>query len=281
MTWLVLLGLNLSAPALLWGGDGHRIICEMAFQELNESARTKLRSLIATDTEHTRFSDSCVWADDVRSQVERGVPAFQRFARYNDSHFVNTPRGSKATDPAQCSKLVAGVVHPCVIDAIREMADSLKRSTSPQRRLESLKFLGHFVGDLHQPLHAGYPDDRGGNDIRVGIPGSPTERRLHSVWDSYLIQRLEKPWQTLAQELLRDVNPIDRTLWGSQLDPLIWANESYQLVEDDLYEDFGVAPNGGKLVDDRYVLLNRLTVERRLKQAAIRLARVLEQALGG
>ena len=279
MTWLVLLGLTLPSPNAAWGADGHRIICEMAFQEMNESARGKLRQLIATDAEHTRFSDSCVWADDVRSRVEAGTPEYQRFARYNDSHFVNTPRGSKGTDPTQCSRAVNGVVHPCVIDAIREMTDSLRRSTNQQRRLEALKFIGHFVGDLHQPLHAGYPDDRGGNDIRVAIQGSNMERRLHSVWDTYLIQRFEKPWQTIAQELLRDVNPIDRTLWGAQLDPLIWANESYQLVEDDLYEDFGVAPNGNKMVDDRYILLNRLTVERRLKQAAIRLARVLEQAL--
>src|SRR5687767_5141224 len=106
MTWLVLLGLNLSAPALPWGGDGHRIICEMAFQELNAPARAKLQTLIAIDTQYTRFSDACVWADDVRSRVESGVPGFQRFVRFNDSHFVNTPRGSTATDPTQCSKVV-------------------------------------------------------------------------------------------------------------------------------------------------------------------------------
>jgi hypothetical protein len=279
MNWVVLLGMALQPMPAFWGSEGHRIVCEIAFQEMSSQTRSRLLAVLASDRAFTNFADSCVWADDVRSRVEAGAPDFQRFARFNDAHFVNTPRGSKTTDPAQCSKTVRGVVHPCVMDAIREMTDSLKQSTNPTRRMEALKFLSHFVGDLHQPLHAGYPDDRGGNDVQVAIPGSPTPRRLHSVWDSYLISKFGKPWLTIARDLFRDITPIDRALWSSQLDPLLWANESYQLVEDDLYENFGIAPNGGKIVDDRYVLLNRLTVERRLKQGGVRLARLLEQAL--
>jgi hypothetical protein len=95
-----------------------------------------------------------------------------------------------------------------------------------------------------------------------------------------MVTNAGKAWEAYARELQADINPIDRAAWNV-LDPVVWARESYQLVEDDVYEDRAPAGTDGKLVIDRsYYVLNRLNVERRLKQAGVRLARMLEQALG-
>lgn len=273
---LLLFTLVLGDAPPSWGFDGHRIVCEIAFQEVNQETRTKLRALIATDPAFTRFADSCVWADQVRDSVRARLPAFQKFARLNNAHFVNIPRRAPAIDPAACTRVVGGVPNPCVIDAIREFAVELKQAVNPRDRLDALKFLAHFVGDLHQPLHAGYFDDLGGNS--VSVTAGQSQRNLHSVWDSYLIQLAGKPWSDYAAELQRDINPVDRTAWSANLDPLLWATESFQIVEDDVYEDLGTSPANAKVIDQRYYLLNQLTVERRLKQAGVRLARMLEQA---
>jgi hypothetical protein len=274
---LVLLSLVLGGEVRPWGFDGHRMVCEIAFQEVNQQTRDKVRALIATDQNFTRFADSCVWADLVRDSVRAGLPAFQKFARLNNAHFVNIPRRSAAIDPAACTRVVGGVPNPCVIDAIREFAVALKQAPNQRDQLDALKFLSHFVGDLHQPLHAGYLDDLGGNSVTV--TAGQSQRNLHSVWDTYLIQQSGKPWNDYALELQRDINPVDRIAWSAHLDPLVWATESFQIVEDDVYEDFGVSAGNAKVVDQRYYLLNQLTVERRVKQAGVRLARILEQAL--
>ena len=277
--YIGVLGLLVMAAAPRpWSADGHKIVCEIAMQEVNEPTRTKVRALISSDAAFARFADSCVWADLIRDSVRTNLPNYQRFARFTNSHFVNIPRRARSVDATDCTRTISGVPNPCVIDAIRHFSTRLKQALSNAERLESLKFLAHFVGDVHQPLHAGYQEDLGANSVRV-IAGED-ERSLHSVWDGYLIQLAGKPWTTYAQELQRDINPIDRAVWSAQLDPAVWATESFQIVEDDVYEDLGPAAAGLRRVDQRYYLMNQLTVERRLKQAGVRLARLLEQGLG-
>jgi hypothetical protein len=280
MTILTLLLRFLFAdPATAWGFEGHRIVCEIAIQEMNQQTRDKVNALIARDSGFNRFADSCVWADLIRDSVRANRPSYQKFGRLTNAHFVNIPRRAPAIDQATCTRMVNGVANPCVIDAVREFAVKLKQAVNDQERLEALKLVSHFVGDIHQPLHAGYPDDLGGNTAQVRVGNNPTMRSLHAIWDSYLVQQANKPWPDYALELQRDINPVDRTLWSANLDPLVWATESFQIVEDDVYEDLATAPGNVRVVDDRYYQINQLTVERRLKQAGIRLARTLEAAL--
>src|SRR5687768_11502801 len=160
--WIPLLLIaSLSPPAateLPWGADGHSIVCEIAFLDLHANTRAKVQAIIATDPSFQRFSDSCSWADLVRSQVRADVPEFQRFARLNDAHFVNFARGAGTLDQTACTRDQGGARVPCVIDAIREFAGALRAGGPTLQRLEALKFLAHFVGDIHQPLHAGYAE---------------------------------------------------------------------------------------------------------------------------
>jgi hypothetical protein len=264
---------------VLWGADGHRIVCEIAFQEANPNTRSKIRALVSSDSQFRRFADACLWADDIRPRANSGDPAFRRFRRFTNSHFVNFTRDAAIISANGCTRTVNGEQQLCVIDAIALFADQLRNGTSTQARLEALKFLGHFVGDIHQPLHAGYADDLGGNREPVHVtPGDTTN--LHSVWDGFMVRNAGKAWEDYARDLQADINPIDRAAWNV-LDPVVWARESYQLVEDDVYEDRAPAGADGKpVIDQNYYVLNRLNVERRLKQAGVRLARMLERALG-
>jgi hypothetical protein len=276
---LLLAALGAAPVPAAWSSDGHKIVCEIAFQEMHANTRAKVRALISSDPEFQRFSDSCVWADEIRGRVNDGDPAFQRFRRFTNSHFVNFQRDADSISVAGCTRVVNNQREPCVIDAIRDFAQELKTATTVQARLEALKFLSHFVGDVHQPLHAGYGDDLGGNRERVRLSNGDSTN-LHSVWDRFMIANAGKPWELYARELQLDINPIDRKAW-SVVDPVLWARESYQLVEDDVYEDRAPAGSDGKLVvDQNYYVLNRLNAERRLKQAGVRLARIIEQALG-
>lgn len=272
------LGPSAPRPGFLWGFAGHRIVCDIAFREAHANTQARIRTLISTDQEFQRFADSCVWADDVRRRVNAGEPAFQRFARLNNAHFVNFTRDAAIINANGCTRVVGAERQPCVIDAITEFATVLRTSTNQRERREALKFLGHFVGDIHQPLHAGYGDDLGGNRELVVLPNGE-QTNLHSVWDTLLISSAGKAWQVYARELQADINPIDRAAW-SELDPVVWARESYQMVEDDVYEDRPAGQGGKPLIDRGYYVLNQLNVERRLKQAGVRLARLLERALG-
>ncbi len=261
------------APAV-WSGDGHRMVCEMALQRLTPPARAEVDRLIALDPEYSTFADACVWADDVRSRM-RDEPALRRFARYTPSHYVNTPRGAPGVDPEACTERREGrAPRPCVVDAISEFADSLRDASSDDRRLEALKFLGHFVGDVHQPLHSGYGDDRGGNDTPVSIMGE-AGHNLHEVWDAFFIEHQARPWTAYVADLAARIRPVDEAQWSS-LDPLTWADESYQIVEDEVYA--GVVDSGG-YVGQRYFDRHIVTVERQLRKGAVRLALLLNSIL--
>ncbi|MGH7470790.1 MAG: S1/P1 nuclease [Longimicrobiales bacterium] len=275
---LMVLALRPPFMPAAWGEDGHRIVCEIAFREANVNTQAQIRALLASDAQFPRFADACIWADDVRARARANEPAFRRFARLSDAHFMNLPRDAAAVSATGCTRVVNGERQPCIIDAITEFTNVLRTSTNARTRQEALKFMGHFVGDIHQPLHVGYGDDRGGNNEQVVLP-SGEQTNLHSVWDSFLIASAGKRWQDYARELQADINPIDRATW-SNLDPVTWARESYQVVEDDVYEDRAGGRGARPLIDRGYFLLNQLTLERRLKQAGVRLARLLEQALG-
>ncbi len=275
---MLALGLATSPPSevspLPWSGVGHRIVCQMAVERLSPAARAEVDRLISLDPAYESFADACVWADDIRSRM-RDEPELRRFAVYTPSHYVNTPRGAIGVDAASCTERREGrAPRPCVVDAIAEFADSLRLSSADERRLEALKFLGHFVGDIHQPLHSGYGDDRGGNDTSVSIMGEGGHN-LHEVWDAFFIEHQDRDWRAYATELASRIRPIDEARWTS-LEPLVWADESYQIVEDEVYGD--VETSGGyvgQLYFDRHIV----TVERQLRKGAARLALLLNSIL--
>jgi hypothetical protein len=164
-----------------WGDTGHHIICEIAFQELNPQARARVIQLLQRDPDFTLFSKACTWPDHPRKRASE--------------HFVNLPRSAASIgdDPCPLDDI-------CVVTAIAvDVAVLSQAGASEVDKLAALKYLGHWVGDVHQPLHVSFKDDRGGNAIDEQ---GPCADNLHAVWDSCLIERrLGRDIRHIASEL--------------------------------------------------------------------------------
>jgi len=203
------LALLLPGPALAWGDLGHRIICEIAFQELEPTARERVKALIRRDPDSDTFAEACSWPDCPRRRPEE--------------HYVNLPRDADRleADPRPLAT-------DCVVLAIeKDLAVLSSPNATEQDRFEALKYLGHWVGDVHQPLHVSFEDDRGGNE--VGISGGLCSWNLHAVWDSCIIEHgLPGDAHTLARQLLSQVTDEQRANWRAST-PIDWANESFAI----------------------------------------------------
>lgn len=234
---VIALALVLAAPgaALAWSAESHRIICEIAWQRFTPRARALVLDLRRNDRQARRsFADSCVWADTVKG---KDGP----FAHTYAYHFVNVPSGSRGYEPQRDCP----APQRCAPWAITHYANRLGDRNLPKAaRAEALKFVGHFVGDLHQPLHAGRAADRGGNTLRVDFFGDygacETRGRkrplnLHSIWDHDIVQRAGLRWPQSAKTLAAAITPQQADQW-SDPDPKSWTNESFRLCESFVYD---------------------------------------------
>ena len=256
---LVLLSL-MPALAGAWGFDGHRIVGTLAESELSPSARAEAHRLLAGEPEPTLAGVS-TWADTLRDD-----PAWRHTGRW---HWVNLPRENPCT-------YVAARDCPdgdCVVGAIRTQFDILAdRSRPDAERRDALKFLVHFVGDVHQPFHAGFGFDRGGNQTQLRFDRQGWN--LHSLWDSAMVKHAGLEPADYARQLRGGpALPPDATL-GLERPEERWALESCQAIHDD-----GLYP-ARRTVGRGYLEQHRPLAEQRLRQAASRLAALLEVALG-
>lgn len=172
----------LSPLAFAWGSAGHQVVGNLAEAQLTPKARTEVNRLLALEPGSTLASIS-TWADEHRN------PSTAAW------HYVNLPRGS-------CS-YVAERDCPsgqCVVAAIERQAVVLASNAPDEKRLTALKYLVHLVGDIYQPLHAGFADDKGGNKYQLQAFGRGTN--LHALWDSGLIDRLGQAPEEMAKGLL-------------------------------------------------------------------------------
>ena len=277
---LQVLALLCIAPALAWGPEGHRIVGELAQRQLTPKAAAAVTELLRGESEPT-LAGVANWADTLRQDDP------PRFKRTQGWHYDDFPREDcHYAPPRDCPD------GNCVIEAIaaqrQVLGDPLQ---SRQARIDALKFLVHFVGDIHQPFHAGYTDDRGGNGYQIslrtdiqpqayardhyvdGVQGT----NLHAVWDYYILANHRSDADHYASELAAQARknakaPADEiNTAGKSSD---WAMESCRIIaSQSLY------PDGHKL-DSRYLEKMRPIAERRLIQAGHRLAAVLNASLG-
>ncbi len=262
-------------PAAGWGDFGHKLVCEIAFQELSTSAREKVKALIRLDRDFRLFSDACTWPDHPR---KRGA-----------EHFINVPRETATIEDSRCPQ-AEQCLFTAIEDDLRVLADA---RSSDLQKLEAVKFLGHWVGDLHQPLHVSFLDDRGGSNIReqgpLGVP-------LHTIWDhSIVVSRLRGDARQAAARLRRQIGATERAAWKSST-PVDWARESYAIATSPAvgycfrkrdgcwygpdrkrYEE-GTSERRLR-IDERYLDTHLPTVIERLKMAGVRLAHLLNNVL--
>ena len=239
-----------------WGSDGHKITGLIARQQLTPQAAA-VGDLLKG--EGGTLAEVSTWADEVRRQYE--------YAWSAPLHFVNIPSGAAGYDAVRDCR-----DGKCVVAAIKRYTAVLRDSNSRrQDKIEALKFLVHFVGDIHQPLQA-IKEGKGANDYKVFFFTQNTN--LHSVWDSGIIRRALRGqgWTVYGKEIQSKISSQRRQQWARQLDPAAWANESYELA----YKTALLYPKSGELGQD-YFDRNRPIVEQRLTMAEIRLAALLNQ----
>lgn len=261
-------------PALAWSQYGHETVAKIAHANISDAARAQLRRLLRAapligtpKCPLQNIEDASVWADCIRrDQVRWG---------YSSSwHYQNVD----ICKPFDLQSACAG--GNCVSAQIDRNFALLKDKALPTHvRLEALAFLVHFVGDLHQPLHAGDRRDRGGNDVRANygvIPG----QNLHSIWDGALAERAI----SAAPRIVRRFSEQEAAekAKGTSRD---WSEENWALSRDIAYQRaVDGDPCGPKAeqpvtIDEADVAATRAALRLQIERSGLRLARLLEQAL--
>ena len=205
---LLLLLMTLAAQAAhAWGTQGHRVVAELAWTQLTPQARDAANRLLALEPGATLASVS-TWADDTRDEATR------------QWHFVNFPRGSCTYDPLRdCPD------GQCVIAAIERQMAVLGSNAPDIQRLVALKYVVHLVADVHQPLHAGHADDRGGNLYQLQAFGNGSN--LHAVWDTGLLRERNET----VKALVRRLQALPASTLAQDLDLSSAARASCQIVD--------------------------------------------------
>lgn len=284
MRWFpaVFLALLLApAPALGWGESAHYVICEIAYLNLTPAAKAEADRLTTVGGGFASFSQSCLYGD--RPLIRAGA------------HFANYPRSPGEIAGPDCPS-----AQPCVIAAIMgELATLRSRTSSDGARSEALKLLGHWIGDIHQPLRISFADDRGGNDIAVTGLCPAT---LTAVWNTCIVERRilaagpdrYTRARVAAARLNGAITPGQRRAWaGSQ--PWQWAAESFAIARlpqtgycvargpscrysetAETYVEGG--PKRTQVIDERYLDWATPIAGERMKRAGIRLAEALNRA---
>lgn len=263
-----LLFICVTTVAFAWGPEGHRVVADVAQARLTPAARHGVRELLGNDD----LAAISTWADEIRHD---------RPETY-DWHFVDIPmnaagfsepRDCYRPDPKRPSSLQDH--HNCVVDRITIFKNILAdKNAAEQARAEALKFLVHFVADIHQPLHA-IGEARGGNDIHIVEFGltqcGSSPCNLHFAWDEGLIKHTgltESQYVTRIEHLIASEKMTADWL-GT---PETWANESFRVAKQ-------VWLDNGGAVDEQYYRKNIATVDARLQLAGMRLGVILNQAL--
>jgi len=269
---LALAALLLGGPAFGWGRDGHRIIGHLAEARLSPAARAEVARLLAGEPEPTLAGVS-TWADEVRGEAR-----WRHTARW---HWVNLPRENPCTyvPDRDCDG------GNCVVGAIEtQLAILADRRNRPAERRQALKFVTHFVGDVHQPFHAAFADDRGGNTAQIQIESIGDSDRvqglrrgwnLHALWDVAMVTHVGLTPEAYAQQLRDDPALPPDTTRELRHPARRWALESCQAIFDHaLYPE-------RRVVGRSYLERHRPLAEQRMRQAGERLAVLLETSLIG
>ena len=251
---LLLAALPIHAQA--WGSQGHQVVANLAQAQLSAKAKREVDRLLALEPGQTLASIS-TWADENRS------PATAAW------HYINFPKSSCTYSAERdCPD------GQCVVAAIDRQRDILASTATDEVRLRALKYLVHLVADVHQPLHAGYGEDRGGNSYQLQAFMRGTN--LHAFWDSGLIRALDQDTEVMTARLASSIvstarrQELERA--GGTFNAVQAAEESCRIVG-----HAGFYP--GRLVDLAYIQRFTPLMELRLQLAGVRLAGLINLAL--
>lgn len=232
-----------------WGRTGHRATGEVAEQYLSKKAKQRINELL--DGQSLAFVST--YGDDIKSDPD--------YRKYGPWHYVNLEKGETEYSKEKANPsgdLVQGIQH-----SIAVLKD---KNASKEEKSFHLKMLVHLMGDLHQPLHAGRGEDKGGNDIQVRWFGSGSN--LHRVWDSEMINDFQMSFTELAESTDHlSKTEVRKIASGSVLD---WMYESKEL-SNKVYDSVEI----GEKLGYEYMYKWFPVVHDQLQKGGIRLAKVL------
>jgi hypothetical protein len=244
---LLIFGVFVSLHVYGWGVTGHRVVGHIAEQYLSKKAKKELQRVLG----HQSLAYVSNWMDDIKSD--------RAYDHTQEWHWVTIPDGMTYEESEKNP-------NGDIIETIERLISELKKGgLDAKKEAEHVKMLVHLVGDIHQPLHVGRGDDKGGNDVRVRWFSQNSN--LHRVWDTDMIDG--KKWS--YTEIARDINHTTparvKALQATTVRD--WAYESMAL-RSQVYD----VPENGTLGYE-YSYKNYHLVERRLLEAGVRLAGVL------
>lgn len=254
----ILVIIYLPLQSMAWGTQGHRIAGQIADSYLSPKARKAIEAILGNES----IAMASNWADFIKSD-----PAYNYLYNW---HFIDLDKSY--TYP----ELQAYLKQDNAVDAYTKLefliSELKKKDLDKDKKLLYLRMLIHIVEDVHQPLHTGHTEDKGGNDIKVTWFNNSTN--LHSVWDSQLIdfQQLSYTEYTAA---INHTTAAERAEW--QKAPISkWLFESNQIAEK-LYSE---TKTGDALNGYKYNFSHIDTLNRQLLKAGVRLAGVLNDIFG-
>lgn len=238
------------ATPYIWGPTGHRVVGKIADNYLSGKAKREVKKLLNRKS----LAFVSTFADEIKSD--------KRYNEFYTWHYINMPLNKNYEDSKKNSKgdLVSGIEH---------CKSVLKdKNASDEDKAFYLKLLIHLIGDLHQPMHVGLQEDKGGNDFKV--QWFYKESNLHRVWDSEMINDFKMGYMELAENAdIKSKTEIKAIQEGSIID---WVNETHQLTKS-VY----ISAKPGENLRYRYSYDHFKTVRSQLQIAGIRLAKVLNE----
>ena len=271
------------SSAWAWGCEGHQVVALIAERNLTPHALAMVMQILRDgpiDPSLSRYckeggadpmADASTWADDIRPLRPEAAPW----------HYIDIPLGTSHREIAKFCPLPESCVTQAITDEI-----ALLRSPGidPQKKADALRFLIHFVGDLHQPLHATSNSDQGGNCVPVAFFDALPQLRnpetesyapnLHGVWDTNILAKATegKTVEQVASELEESFRAKITRWKKDSADMNGWAWESYLLAQKVVYGKLPVripveSPQLVKsCVDDNHVSARMLKLDERLEQ---------------
>ena len=282
-----------------WGPSGHRIVGEIADRHLLPGVKIKIEE----NFNIKKLADVANWADAVKKRRSQGSwhycnieEAARNYVRGRDcpdracvvekirefAHVLKEKRAFQKMEktpysPSPQSPSPKGERKKLLLPVGKKSGmrgrASNGRGLADREGKEALRYLIHFVGDIHQPLHLGNAKDRGGNNISLVYKGRFTN--LHALWDGGLIYLAGKSLVQYASDLNRRFAAREADSWNLS-DVTKWADESRVLALDRAYV---LDPSGRGALSKRYIEQSREIIDLRLTQAGIRLAGLLNRLL--
>lgn len=234
------------ATCSAWGPDGHHYVAEIAKMYLDKGVEKKVQNVLGAMT----FDEAAVWMDEIKK--DHAYDALKPW------HYIDFDKDKTYVKTEEAN----------IVNALEQSIAKLrnKKALTDNEINTYVKYLFHLVGDLHMPLHTGYPQDKGGNDIKVDFMGK--QKNLHYVWDMAIIEYKKitvedciKAGSAFSKEEIKNMQKIDVVKWMEE--SRHYLNEVYDVKDG--------------IITEEYINKNTPVIEKQIFKAGIRLAAILNE----